>query len=224
VEGTLFRVHQHFLVRESEVFKWMFTNLSEKDGRQGDSDTNPIVLTDVQIDEFESLLDFFYNGMHDHLGAIAASQKSRQPPKTPLSNSSPQHLMNLLSISTRFEFDRIRQYATDELQRITNTLDPIDVILLAEKHDVFQWIAPALSRLCQRDKPLTVVEARKLGFETAILVAEARELLHEVHSGTKHSDLKFDPKIAARIIEDTFFEKNSTTSAPRVSNPHHASS
>lgn len=158
--------------------------------------------------------------MHDHLGAIAASQKSRQPPKTPLSNSSPQHLMNLLGISTRFEFERIRQYATEELHRLVPALDPIDVILLAERYDVFQWIAPALARLCQRDRPLSVVEARKLGFETAILVAEAREILFEVHGGVKRAEMKFDQKLVARIIDDTFFEKNaSAATGPRVSDP-----
>jgi hypothetical protein len=50
VEGRLFKIHRHFLARDSERFRAM------------DSSQDPIELAEVTIKEFECLLNFFYQG------------------------------------------------------------------------------------------------------------------------------------------------------------------
>ena len=94
---------------------------------------------------------------------------------TPISGN---HLINLPSISTRFDFERIRQLAISRLERL-QILDPIEKIVLAVKHDIPQWLAPAYEALCQRPNPLNEGEARKIGWTKAVLVARAREEVRE---------------------------------------------
>jgi len=62
VENQLFKVHRHFLIRESPVFQWMFACPPRPDGPDGVSDQCPIPLPGVLSREFEALLDFFYRG------------------------------------------------------------------------------------------------------------------------------------------------------------------
>lgn len=62
VENQLFKVHRHFLIRESPVFQWMFACPPRPDGPDGVNDQRPIPLPGVLSREFEALLDFFYRG------------------------------------------------------------------------------------------------------------------------------------------------------------------
>ena len=62
MEKKLFKVHRHFLVRESGVFRGMFMCPPQPEGAEGLTDDKPIPLPGVGSREFERLLDFFYNG------------------------------------------------------------------------------------------------------------------------------------------------------------------
>jgi hypothetical protein len=63
VENDLFRVHRHFFVRESVVFRDMFSlpTGSETTTEGGLSDDKPIILQDVKSVDFENMLWMFYN-------------------------------------------------------------------------------------------------------------------------------------------------------------------
>jgi len=63
VENTFFKVHRYFLVRESEVFRVMFSCPSPGDGQEGMDDGKPIHLPGTTCQQFEALLDFFYEGL-----------------------------------------------------------------------------------------------------------------------------------------------------------------
>jgi hypothetical protein len=58
VENHLFRVHRHFFVRESIVFRDKLSMPSEV--AQGASDDNLIELEDVKSIDFERMLWMFY--------------------------------------------------------------------------------------------------------------------------------------------------------------------
>ena len=87
----------------------------------------------------------------------------------------------LLSISTRYAFDRIRARAIDLLKPSFDklgskaTLEPVDAIVLAVKHDVTEWLDTAYALLVLRDEPLNVKEGEKLGIVTVVHLAKARE-------------------------------------------------
>jgi len=147
IEDCLFRVHRYHLDRESQIFP---KSIGSKD--------EPIELPGVTRAEFENLLDFFYGGMH----------KETIPPLFAWTS--------LLSISTRFNMHRVRSRAIIEIDNFQPRIDPVDQVVLAVKHDVPEWLAPAYAALCQRADPVGIEEARKLGLETTVLLAKAREV------------------------------------------------
>ncbi|KXN92900.1 hypothetical protein AN958_07989 [Leucoagaricus sp. SymC.cos] len=58
VDGHLYRVHRHYLLEESEVFRGMFhSQPGGKTDYEGTSDERPILLPDVKKEEFEVLMD-----------------------------------------------------------------------------------------------------------------------------------------------------------------------
>ena len=108
-----------------------------------------------------------------------------------------QRQIDLLSISTRFDFDRVREASikciryglsrrqewfkpVGESQWLAG-ISPIDRICLAEKYDIPEWLRPSYEDLCQRVAPLEVHEAERIGVRTATLLARAREAVREKH-------------------------------------------
>ncbi len=83
----------------------------------------------------------------------------------------------LLSISTRFVFDKIRDMAILEIS--SRMLDPIKKITLANKYNIPQWLSPAYVDLCKRPEPLNDDEAETLGLKTVVRVARAREIVRD---------------------------------------------
>ena len=81
--------------------------------------------------------------------------------------------IELLSISTRFDFQRVRQLAIDMIDASQTPLDPIKKIYLAERHAIPQWFFPAFEALCQRVHLFDVTEAKVIGIEYSTLVAGA---------------------------------------------------
>ena len=112
---------------------------------------------------------------------------------------SSKELINLLSISTRFDFERIRRLAIYAIGK--QDLRPIDLIRFAEKYDVDEWLRGAYIALCQRPEPLEVEEAKELGFEKTILVARAREKRFQ----SSNSYLRPDLSLLGRIVDEIFF-------------------
>lgn len=64
VENQLFKVHRHYLIQDSKVFRDMFS-VPPVEGAEveGMSDDRPIYLPDVSVKEFELLLNHFYKIM-----------------------------------------------------------------------------------------------------------------------------------------------------------------
>ena len=83
----------------------------------------------------------------------------------------------LLSISTRFVFDKIRDMAIMEIS--SRMLDPIKKITLANKYNIPQWLSPAYVDLSKRPDPLNDDEAETLGLKTVVRVARAREAVRD---------------------------------------------
>lgn len=76
VDHRLFKVHRHFLERESEVFRWMFLCPPGPEGAEGLTDDKPITLPDITQLEFVTLLDFFYKRYDTTCCHILASMLS----------------------------------------------------------------------------------------------------------------------------------------------------
>lgn len=83
----------------------------------------------------------------------------------------------LLSISTRYVFDQIRDRAIVEISK--QVLDPVKKIMLANKYNIPQWLPPAFLDLCKRPEPISDSEAETLGLRTVVRIARARELTRD---------------------------------------------
>jgi hypothetical protein len=81
----------------------------------------------------------------------------------------------LLSISTRFEMADIRNRAIAEVDQVRSTIEAVEQVVLAVTHHVPAWLPDAYTALCLRDAPITLLEMKRIGDETMVLVAEARE-------------------------------------------------
>ncbi|EIN06793.1 hypothetical protein PUNSTDRAFT_72165, partial [Punctularia strigosozonata HHB-11173 SS5] len=165
VEHRLFRVHRYFLERESPYFKRTFLGPFSQTSKNP-FDNSPIILADVSIEEFRTLLDFIYQGMH------------RRP-------QTPAYWTSLLSIATKYEFPAIRTRAIAELKSPDAALDPIAEIVLAMTYAIPEWLPGAYQKVCLRPSPLEVEEAERLGLRTAMMLAKARELVRTAVAQTR---------------------------------------
>lgn len=98
----------------------------------------------------------------------------------------------LLSISTRYVFDQIRELAITEISK--QMLDPVKKVMLANKFNIPQWLPPAFMDLCKRPEPISDNDAETLGLRTVVRVARARELMRDKSYiiGTQRSFSPYD--------------------------------
>jgi len=215
VDWTYYKVHRFMLERESQVFKAMFSSPSPPEGQDGESDEKPIEIPDVSCSEFEALVDFLYNGAFSCLELLIDSSTNisispaltAKKQKTKSSTEMIENIwrkitdnrlpiFDLISISLRFEFERITKVAVgvvDLLDRhcsdptgwsfTDGDLQAIKRINMAFRHDVLRhWLLPAYQSLVLRNAPLTADEIKRLGYHRmAIVAAEREKRLHMGH-------------------------------------------
>jgi len=125
---------------------------------EGASDETAIPLPGVTIRQFESLLDFFYFRQSIEESSLSIEEWT-----------------DLLAISTRFDFDKVRKRAIKEIENSQPPVDPVTKVMLANKHDIPQWLQASYVSLCERSEPLEEEEAEKLGLSMTVKVAKLRE-------------------------------------------------
>ncbi|KAL0575850.1 proteasome regulatory particle base subunit rpn10 [Marasmius crinis-equi] len=157
VEDRLrFDVHRHFLQRDSEFFKRMLS------GRPNAPDGTYYV-PGLKIYQFESLLDFFYDGMY-----------FISPATMPI-----KYWINLLSVSTTFDFPRARDHAIaaiDLCQVTSNTIEPARIIEIANLYGVEKWLEPAYAALAEREEMVSAGEAKMVGMKGLLVIMNLREM------------------------------------------------
>ncbi|KAF8812598.1 hypothetical protein BYT27DRAFT_6408822 [Phlegmacium glaucopus] len=118
VDDTLYKVHRYFLARESAIFQMMFDCPHPTEGQDGENDEKPIYLPGVSC-----LRTFFTT--------------ERNVPK-----SNPRTFYDLLSISLRFELDRVTRKVVAYIDGCADDTDPVTKICLG--------FSPALDTTCIR--------------------------------------------------------------------------
>ena len=102
-------------------------------------------------------------------------------------NLSYEQWRSVLHLSTRWDFASLRKLALTSIKPPT----AYDRLLLARQYAVDHWVVPALTVLCERTAPLSLVEARGLGMEDVVLVATVREDIRsrEIRSGVSPAEI-----------------------------------
>ena len=67
---------------------------------------------------------------------------------------------SILRLATKWNFLSLRELAVERLLAITS---PIDKVVLSHTFDLPKWLPLAYAQLCERAKPLTAEEGKRLG-------------------------------------------------------------
>ena len=81
----------------------------------------------------------------------------------------------LLSISTRWDFAKVRERVIKEITTRMDQVDPFELIGLAVKYHVDQWLKPTYRRIVTRNDLITHHEALKVPFPMAAMLMRSRE-------------------------------------------------
>ncbi|EIW80456.1 hypothetical protein CONPUDRAFT_56949, partial [Coniophora puteana RWD-64-598 SS2] len=184
VESTLFRVPRGVLAEHSEVFQGMFSLPSGGIFAEGMSDENPIFLRDIVSQDFKSLLKVLLSRLVNESGDNLPS--------------SIEEWTSVLKLSHLWGMEDISSLAVEKMSAFA--IDPVDKAALAVQYDVKAWLTPALNNIARREKPLTKEDVDKLGLDFVLKIAEVRESLTRVSTGTNsHSDDNGDPCVQSDI-------------------------
>ncbi|KAG6843982.1 hypothetical protein H0H87_010962, partial [Tephrocybe sp. NHM501043] len=160
VKKQLFRVHRYFFERESRVFREQVQKPVVDGGpRAGEEELTAIILEDVSVLAFETLLGVFYN------------------PRYSLFEWTVQQWTNILELTQKWEFQEVHNLAIRELEKHTQ-IPVVERIGLYQRFNVDQELLVNLyGQLCSRPRAPTSEECEALGMKTTVLIFQARELL-----------------------------------------------
>ena len=83
--------------------------------------------------------------------------------------------IGILSISTRFIFDKVRERAIKEITTHLDQINSFELIELAMKHDVQQWFKPAYEKVVTRTDLISHAEALKVPSPIVLMLMRSRE-------------------------------------------------
>jgi hypothetical protein len=113
----------------------------------------------------------------------------------------------ILSISTRLMFEKVRERAIKEITALLDQVEAFELIGLAIKYDVEQWLKPAYRRVVTRVNLITQAEAAKVTFPMAVMLMRSREQywrnIRYNFQGALSPDLFIDSEIRLMVLEPT---------------------
>ncbi|KAJ4483890.1 hypothetical protein J3R30DRAFT_3402487 [Lentinula aciculospora] len=152
-----FQVHRYFFDRESPKFQEMLSRPPPTGQAAYGSLNNPVVL-DVTSEEFQQLLWVFYNPVYSYEEAKLEDWGC------------------ILSLACRYKFPEVKKLAVRNLEKFN--LDLVEQISLYQECSADEdLLIPLYAHLCARDRTLSLAETHRLGYETAVMVFQAREHL-----------------------------------------------
>ncbi|KIK70970.1 hypothetical protein GYMLUDRAFT_33060 [Collybiopsis luxurians FD-317 M1] len=156
--GTgLFKVHRYFFERESPRFQELLSRPPPTGQASVGSLNNPVIL-DVSSEEFQQLLWIFYNPVFSYEEAQLEDWAT------------------ILTLACRFKFPEVKNLAVRHLEQ--TELGLVDRISLYQECKADEdLLIPLYANLCAREQTLSLAETHKLGYETAVMVFQAREHL-----------------------------------------------
>jgi hypothetical protein len=154
----VFCVHKHFFRRESSYFDSLFRSPSIPcNDPPGSSETNPVVLKDTKSEAFAGLCWIFYN------------------PKYSIYTATVDRWTEILDLAQRWVFKEVEQLCIRELQKLS--IPPVEKIHIYQAFRIDRsLLAESFAKLTLRPETLSLEEGNKLGIETALQIAQAREL------------------------------------------------
>lgn len=163
VESTRFKIHSHFLTRESPVFDDQIKQLEvPQNGAMGDRSTpsalGPIILdSSVRADDFGKLLSVFY-------------------PEKYIYEKPAEDWDVILGLAIKWSFNEVKELCIRELSK--DSVPIATRLAIFEAHNLDPRIVrPLYAILCASELPLTLTEMERLGIRSSYIIMSARERL-----------------------------------------------
>ncbi|KIM71308.1 hypothetical protein PILCRDRAFT_82922, partial [Piloderma croceum F 1598] len=193
VEDTLFRVPQAYF-EHTAIFKTIFTLLPAHNSPvDGSDDEHPFRLEGISKCDFRAFLHVVYQQTHHAL----RDASSDLPPKKMI--MSEEEWIAALKLSTMWDFFNVRKLAIEALSRIK--MNPITKILVAKQYMVRTLLFDAYDELANGTGPISVAEAERLGWETAIHIFNIRQKSFRL--GSRHHIEDEIRQLFAKELEDS---------------------
>ena len=112
----------------------------------------------------------------------------------------------MLSISTRLIFERVRERAIKEITARLDEIEAFELIGLAVKYDVEQWLKPAYRRIVTRNTLITHQEALKVPFPMTIMLMRSHEQYWKDHGNYRSQQLVTGTNVWPRGSPDSIID------------------
>ena len=99
----------------------------------------------------------------------------------------------ILSISTRLMFEKVRERAVNEITARLDNVEAFELIRLAIKFDVEQWLKPTYHRIVIRNEHITHAESVKIPVHMAIMLKRSREQYWKDYTWNRNHGIPSDP-------------------------------
>lgn len=189
VENHLYRIHSYFFERESLFFRQKLVAGPADDGEgRGSNDSDAYTLEDVKSEDFARFLWVFYN------------------PKYSIYEAPLETWLSILRLATRWGFNSVKELTVRELEKLE--IESIEKIAIYHEYGISKlYLIPSYITVVKRGKPLSFTEGMKLGMETVLRVADARERArqHASESGIRTPSFDdFDDAEVELLVRDVF--------------------
>ena len=128
-------------------------------------------------------------------------------PKYSLYDKSVEEWTSILELANEWSFVEVKNLAVRELEKLE--MHPIERIYIYHRYHIDRtYLITSYATICTRPETLNLTEGRKLGLETALQVAEARERIRAAaseKSGARSPTFAdFHPEDVDTIIREVF--------------------
>ena len=129
--------------------------------------------------------------------------------------------LSILRLANRWTFDSVKELSVRELEKIE--IEAVEKISIYHDNNISRlYLIPSYIDVCKRDKPLSFTEGMKLGMETVLRIAEARERLRlqASESGIRTPTFEdFEDAEVEILIREIFNLGSRPTSPAAVTSP-----
>ncbi|KAK2467421.1 hypothetical protein APHAL10511_000656 [Amanita phalloides] len=160
VENRLFKVPRYVFLRESQVFRDLFSlPVPEGSKPDGISDARPLKLDGIKALDFSRLLRLLF---------------PQKPDSETLPLKTLDEWTSVFKLAAQWDMEDVKAKA---VQMITPLLEnaPAKQVKMALEHGVDEWLVPALNRLVQREEPMDKTDVDLIGLDFALKVMALRE-------------------------------------------------
>jgi len=117
--------------------------------------------------------------------------------------TTPENWTQILVLAQRWSFKEVEQLCVRELEKLS--IPPVEKIRIYQGFKLDRsLLLKSFAKLTVRPDPLNLEEAQKIGLETTLQIAQARELSRGANAGTKPAVIQLHDSELRSAIRDVF--------------------